>query len=88
MSGVLDIVIGDNYSHNMTIDLLGRGTVIGQNYILSEETWSYSAINRSVVPCKILKISKKMLDNFASKYPELSKRINDVIDLNIMNGLT
>ena len=63
-SGVIDIVIQSaNYKGqlNFSLDLLGRGSVIGQNYILRHEKWYYSAVNKSTIPVKVLAIPFRML---------------------------
>lgn len=41
VSGMIDIIITDGTEVHMTLDLLGRGSVIGANYILSQEKWYY-----------------------------------------------
>lgn len=62
VSGIIDIVVGEIGGTSITLDLLGRGSVIGQNYILTSEKWQYTALNRSNIPVKVLIIPWKTLD--------------------------
>ena len=45
LSGTIDIQISDGYENTETLDVLGRGSVIGFNNILNKEMWYYAAIN-------------------------------------------
>lgn len=56
LQGVLDIVISDGYSNHKVLDVLGKGSFIGMNFVLKSEIWYYKAVNNSTITCKIMKI--------------------------------
>ena len=43
MSGVLDIIITDGRNYEQTLDVLGPGSILGQNFVLKGEKWPYHA---------------------------------------------
>lgn len=91
VSGVIDIVIQNTKFKgvmNYTLDILGRGSVIGQNYILSNEKWYYSAVNKSTMPALILAIPLTTIQRIEERHPELRKAIVKQMDINFERGLT
>jgi len=58
---VIDIQISDGYKHNETLDILGRGSVLGFNNILNKEMWYYRAVNKTITSCKVIKISRELI---------------------------
>ena len=47
LSGVIDIVITDGGSRNQTLDVLGKGSIIGPNFVLRKSKWFYKAVNKT-----------------------------------------
>ena len=47
MSGVIDIMITDGYDQHQRLDVLGKGSIIGSNFILLGERWFCTAINNT-----------------------------------------
>lgn len=56
LQGVLDIVISDGYSNHKVLDVLGKGSFLGMNFILKSEIWYYKAVNNSTITSRILKV--------------------------------
>ena len=73
--GVLDIVISDGYLHHKVLDVLGKGSFIGMNFVLKNEMWFYKAMNNSTITSRILKIKLSVIENLASQFAELDDAI-------------
>jgi CRP-like cAMP-binding protein len=41
LHGVIDIVISDGYQNHQVLDILGKGSIIGANFVLKKEKWIY-----------------------------------------------
>ena len=70
LSGIVDIVI---YSDELglkkrVLDSLGKGSVIGTNFILTREQWSYRAVNQSTMAARVLKIDAGLLRSLRKKH--------------------
>lgn len=50
-----------NGKESSFLDLLGRGSILGANFVLSRNEWGYSATCKSVMSTVALLISKKTL---------------------------
>ena len=73
VAGMIDIIITDGKDVHMTLDLLGKGSVIGSNYILSQEKWYYKAVNKATLPTKIIRLSKKLLQSWKEKNKDIEE---------------
>lgn len=61
MHGVIDIVLCDGDMHSKVLDILGKGSIIGPNFVLKQEPWSYEAINNSTLTVKVIRISHHLI---------------------------
>ena len=66
LNGVIDIQISDG-EETQVIDSLGKGSVIGINYLIKKEKWVYSAVNLSTITAKILKVDENLLNHIKNK---------------------
>ena len=44
MHGVIDIVVSDGYVNSHILDILGKDSIIGSNFVLKQEPWCYEAL--------------------------------------------
>jgi len=61
LEGVVDIVISDGFRNTTILDVLGKGSVLGQSYVISKEKWFYKAVNNSILTAKIIQIDMKII---------------------------
>ena len=76
LQGVLDIVISDGYANHRVLDVLGKGSFIGNNFILKQEMWFYKAVNNSTCTTRILKVDLSVIQMLAAQYVELQDSMN------------
>jgi len=57
LSGVCDIIISDGDKNKAVLDIMGKGSVIGNNFIFTREPWMYKAQNNSVSRVQVIMIS-------------------------------
>ena len=77
MSGVVDIILTDNRGNVETMDVLGRDSVLGMNFILIKEQWTYKAKNNNdIFPAKILKVSAASLNKLRNEHQNIDCLIN------------
>jgi hypothetical protein len=55
--------------------LLGRGSVIGANSVLSENNWNYNATCKSMQSTLVLLISKETLLSLADLYKDFEEEL-------------
>lgn len=67
LHGVIDIVLSDGYQNHQVLDILGKGSIIGANFVLKKEKWVYSAINNTTMTVRVLKISHNLLQTLAAQ---------------------
>lgn len=56
LNGVMDIVLTDGYDHQVVMDVLGRGSVLGVNNIIKGEQWYYECVNSNLESNKCLSL--------------------------------
>ena len=71
MHGVIDVVISDGYQNSQVLDILGKGSIIGANFVLKQEIWSYEAINNSSLTVKVIRISHNLISMLASQNQDI-----------------
>lgn len=67
VSGAIDIVITDGETA-LTLDLLGRGSVVGSNYILSHDKWYYEAANKSTMAARTIILGSELLKSLKERH--------------------
>ena len=72
----------------MTLDLLGPGSIIGQNFVLKGEKWPYQAINNQQTPCEIMKITYAQIMQLMQHSAKVKKQIQEFEENIDINGLT
>ena len=61
LNGVIDIVLTDGFDRHQVLDICGRGSILGSNYVLCGNPWSYEAINHSNGCVHVLQIKRDLL---------------------------
>lgn len=61
LHGLIDIVISDGYYKCQILDILGKDSIIGANFVLKQEPWCYNAVNNSSITVKVLRISYNLI---------------------------
>ena len=72
---MLDIIVTDGHCHQKVMDVLGKGSVIGQDYMIANEMWHYEAVVSSPQSVKILTINYSMIKCLAQLDPQLDLSI-------------
>lgn len=61
MQGVIDIVLTDGYDHHETLDVLGKGSIIGINSMLTSENWFCRAVNNTSMSVLVIQINQNCI---------------------------
>lgn len=68
MSGMVDIFIADNFGAEEHLDVLGRGSILGINFILVKEQWVYRAVNNTSLAAKIFVIPHSSINKLKNDF--------------------
>lgn len=80
LSGAIDIVLSSGGDDNYIIDVLGKGSVIGQNYFLMHEKRLYKGINNCSMTARILHIDYHQIHILRHMNRGIDKCICEQID--------
>ena len=58
------------------LDSLGKGSVIGMNFVIQGEQWMYKAMNPSTQTAKVIKISKNLLQKLRQKQSNVEEHLS------------
>ena len=61
MSGTLDVELTDGEDIYCRLDTLGPGSIIGMNFLLSEEPWYYRVRNNTIHTVSVCMITSSVL---------------------------
>lgn len=53
---MVDIVVTDGYFNSNVMDVLGKGSTLGSDFMITKETWHFEAIVSSLRSAKIITI--------------------------------
>ena len=75
LNGIIDIVLTDGFDNNQVLDVCGRGSMMGFNFILSGERWIYRAINHSNDYVHVLSIKRELLLKYVESHKSIKRSI-------------
>lgn len=75
MHGVIDIVVSDGYKNHQVLDILGKDSIIGANFVLKQEPWCYEAVNNSTITVKILKLNHNLISMLATQNTDIMEAV-------------
>lgn len=87
MSGMISIIISDGKGRQECLDILGKGSIIGFNSILTNEKWNYRAINMTTQSVKIISLNNAPLRKMAENHTELCEAIDEQVNYFLINGM-
>lgn len=75
MHGVIDIVVSDGFYNHQILDILGKDSIIGSNFVLKQEPWCYEAINNSTITVKVLRINHNLISMLATQNKDIMDQV-------------
>ena len=88
LNGHVNIQMTDGNNYHKTLDQLGSGSIIGQNFVLKQEHYPYRALNKNKMNCSILKISYQSIKHMMSRDKMAQEHIKNFTEAIDMNGLS
>lgn len=90
LSGVINIEIcSDEFGQNRCVlDSLGRGSVIGINYVITGDQWTYKAVNQSNMSARVIQIDIRVLKRLRRKQKDINKAMIQQEQYLRLNGVT
>ena len=79
--------MSDGFRNSHVLDILGKDSIIGSNFVLKQETWCYEAINNTTITVKVLRISHNLLYTVASQNNDMMDAIQAYTERVEVNGL-
>lgn len=73
--GVIETSISDGITKSYFLDLLGRGSVFGQDNIITQEMWAYKARSVSDQTSLVVRIKRKVLFEMAAHHSDLLRAV-------------
>ena len=72
---MIDIVITDGGQNSQVLDILGKGSVLGSNFVFKSEQWAYRAVNQTEITACAIKVSFQDLVHLSNKHQDLAKAL-------------
>lgn len=75
LNGCIDIVVSDGYKFQEILDVLGKDSIIGANFVLKQEVWAYEAVNNSNMTVKFMRINHNLISMLSTQNPDIMQSV-------------